>query len=78
MLIPELSTPARASESSGAQNDERQVPVRDRRAERAVGGALRVDVDPLVVVGCVGERVDALLGHLEPVRRPELLAHQIA
>src|SRR5579883_1218752 len=45
---------------------QRQVAVRDRAAERPLLGALRVDVDPLVVAGRVRERVDARLGHLEP------------
>ena len=36
--------------------------MRDGAAERAfLGGALDVDVDPLVVVGAVGEFVDARL-----------------
>ena len=38
----------------------------DGAAERAGGGALGVDVDPLVVVGGVGEGVDALLVDGEP------------
>jgi hypothetical protein len=39
----------------------------DRGAERSGRGALRVDVDPLVVAGGVGERVDPVLVHGEPV-----------
>ena len=38
----------------------------DGRAERAGGGALTVDVDPLVVAGRLRERIDALLGDLDP------------
>ena len=38
------------------------------------GGALDVDVDPLVVAGRVGERVDPLLVDLEPLAGAELLA----
>ena len=41
----------------------------DRCAERAGGGALGVDVDPLRVVGRLGETVDALLLDLAPRRR---------
>ena len=39
----------------------------DRAAERRLLRALGVDVDPLVVAGDVGERVDVLLGDLVPV-----------
>jgi len=39
---------------------------RNRFAERAVLGALRVDVDPLVVAGGVGEHVDPGLVDLDP------------
>src|SRR6187402_609716 len=39
--------------------------VRDRRAERAGRGPLHVDVDPLVVVGGVGEELDPLLRDLD-------------
>ena len=46
----------------------------DRAAERRVLRALDVDVDPLVVAGHVGERVDVLLGHLVPVGGAERLA----
>src|SRR4051794_18868817 len=46
-------------------------------AERALGrGALDVDVDPLVVVGGVGEQVHAVLGDLEPVAGAPLGAVQ--
>ena len=53
-------------EQRGAEG-ERQEPVRDRRPERSLGRAYRIDVDPLMVVGRVREGVDALLGDLEPV-----------
>jgi len=47
---------------------ERQVAVRDGGAVGALlGGALGVDVDPLVVAGDVGELVDVLLRDLEPL-----------
>ncbi|GAA2135856.1 hypothetical protein GALLR39Z86_38230 [Glycomyces algeriensis] len=39
----------------------------DRAAEGPGGGALGVDVDPLVVAGGVGERVDAVLLDREPL-----------
>jgi hypothetical protein len=48
---------------------QREVPMRDRPAERAGRGAFGVDVDPLVVTGCVGELVDLLLGDLVPTTR---------
>ena len=48
--------------------------MRDGAAERAALGALHVDVDPLVVAGGLGERVDPLLGDLDPVAGADLLA----
>src|SRR4029079_5406006 len=54
---------------------EREVPVRDGPAERSGLGAFDVHVDPLVVVGGVGERVHALLGDLAPLDGPNLLTH---
>src|SRR5437764_11275328 len=51
---------------------ERQVPVRDRRAERALRrSALDVDVDPLVIAAQFGELVDHLLGDLAPPARSD-------
>ena len=41
--------------------------MRDRGAERACGCSLRVDVDPLRIVGRLGETVDALLLDLAPL-----------
>jgi hypothetical protein len=50
--------------------------VGDRAPEGPVLGALGVDVDPLVVAGGVGERVDPLLGDLVPVALPEMCARR--
>src|SRR6266536_2606272 len=60
------------------RRDQRQgeVPVRDRGAVRAGLRAYRVDVDPLVVAGRVGEPVDLGLAHLDPVGDAQLLSHQ--
>src|SRR3954447_2030518 len=59
------------------QQREGHEPVRDRAAVGALGlGPLDVDVDPLVVTGGVGEEVDRVLGHLVPVARSQLLAHE--
>src|SRR6201999_1580558 len=55
---------------------ERQEAVGHRATERALGGALGVDVDPLVILGVVGEAVDPLLVDLEPVGGADLLAHR--
>ena len=44
----------------------------DRGAERAVLGAFRVDVDPLVVPGGVGELVDLVLGDFAVLGDPEV------
>jgi len=40
-------------------------------------GLLAVDVDPLVVAGGIGERVDLLLGHLVPAAGAHLLPHPV-
>ena len=40
-------------------------------------GPLDVDVDPLVVAGRLGERVDAVLGDLQPLGGAEVLAHGV-
>ena len=47
----------------------------DGAAERPLRRPLLVDVDPLVVVGGVGEQVDAVLVDLEPVAGPEVRTH---
>jgi hypothetical protein len=62
---------------TGFSAPSRQEAVRDRRPERARCCALRVDVDPLRVVGRGGEAVDPLLRHLEPRGRAELGADEI-
>ena len=46
----------------------------DGRAERAVGGALGIDVDPLAVARGVGEQVDPFLADADPLADAELLA----
>ena len=46
----------------------------DRPAERAVCRTLGIDVDPLMVVGGVGEQIDALLCDLQPIGGTELAA----
>ena len=45
--------------------------------KRRIGfSSLSVDVNPLMVFGCVGEVVDARLGDFEPVARGDLLADE--
>ena len=44
------------------QQRQGHVPVGDGLAERASRGPLRVDVDPLVIAGRIGEQVDVFLG----------------
>ena len=51
---------------------EGQHSVGDRASERPGFGAFAVDVDPLVILGRGGERVDALLADDEPARGAEL------
>ena len=51
---------------------ERQVPVRDRPAERRLGRPDRIGVDPLAVAGDLGEGVDRLLVDRDVVADPEL------
>ncbi len=49
---------------------EREVAMRDRAAKGGFsGGARGVEVDELVVLGDIGEGVDARLGHGDPARR---------
>ena len=50
----------------------------DRRAEWSGGRTLGVDVDPLVIVGGVGERVDPILADLPPFAVSEMRADQSA
>src|SRR5260370_31819659 len=46
----------------------------DRLAARHLAlGALDIDMDPLMVAGRIGEFVDLLLGHREPVADPDFL-----
>jgi hypothetical protein len=47
--------------------------VRNRGAKRPVSGALRVDVDPLVIVSRFGEVIDAVLIDGQPLTNPEVL-----
>jgi hypothetical protein len=58
------------------RGDERQgeVAVGDGAPEGPVLGGLDVGVDPLVVVGGVGEGVDAVLADEQPVADADLLA----
>ena len=46
--------------------------MRDGGSEGTALRPLQVDVDPLVVVGGVGELVDAFLRDLQPVAGPEV------
>jgi hypothetical protein len=42
--------------------------MRDLRSKRRVArGSLRIDVYPLMIVGCVGKVIDHFLGNREPV-----------
>ena len=70
--IPEQMSPGTlfVLENAGEMGEQRQgeEPVRDGHLpRRELGGLLRVDVDELVVDRDVGELVDPLLRHLEPL-----------
>ena len=56
----------------GNDQGQGQEPVRDGAAERARRGPLAVHMDPLVIVGRVGERVDPVLGDLQPAGVPDV------
>ena len=47
-----------------------QVAVGDAGTEQPAGGALRVDMDPLMIAGGLGKQVDPLLGQQQPVGAP--------
>lgn len=47
--------------------------MRDRRSERSGFGPFGVYMDPLMIAGSVGERIDLVLCHLVVVRPPEVL-----
>ena len=49
----------------------------DSPAEGGLGRALRIDMDELVIVGGVSEKVDPRLGHIHPVGDADLHADQI-
>ena len=51
--------------------------VRDRAAERARFRPLRVEVNPLVIAGRVGEQADLLLRHLMPWADAQALAYVV-
>ena len=53
------------------QEGERQIAVSDGRTEGTFLRALLVHVNPLVVQRGVGEKVDAVLVHLQPIRLSE-------
>ena len=49
--------------------------MRDGAAERRLGGgAFGVEMNPLVIVGRLGEGIDHLLGHRAPLRAADLAA----
>ena len=50
--------------------------MRNGRTKRASCGTLRIDVNPLLVVGGLGEGIDALLVDQHRLAARELLAHQ--
>src|SRR5438105_4321572 len=54
------------------QHREREVPVRDRAAERALRGGFGIDVNPLVVSRRLGEEVDLALVDSVPRARAQV------
>ena len=55
----------------------RQIPGRDRAAERAASGTFDVDMDPLVDPGCLGEPIDATLIDDEPIAAAKVDARRV-
>jgi len=49
--------------------------VGDGLAERAASGGFFIDMNPLVILGAIGEIVDALLVDRDPVADADLLAY---
>lgn len=47
--------------------------MRDTGTERALGGALRIHMNPLVIAGGLGEQVDPLLGDGDPLLWPNCI-----
>ncbi len=47
----------------------------DGRAKRSRFGALRIDMNPLVVARGLGKLVDPFLGDFDPVAHSDFLAH---
>src|ERR1017187_5881504 len=58
------------------QQREGQESVSNRGAERACSGTLRIDVDPLVIIGRIRERVDLVLSDLAPLAVPQVFARE--
>ncbi len=56
------------------QQRQRQQTVGDGATEGPACRPLGIDVNPLMVVGGVGEEVDTILGDLQPFGWPELTA----
>ena len=70
---PDTLDPAQLAHQVRDQR-EGQETVRHRTAERPGLGSLRVNVNPLVILGVVGESVDPGLVDQEPFRRADFLA----
>ena len=66
-------TQARVNEFADVTEDHNYIHVDPERAKDSPFG---VDVDVVVILGDVGELVDARLRHLPPVRRSEALPGQ--
>jgi hypothetical protein len=46
--------------------------VSDRRAEWSISGSIGINMDPLVIVGGVGEQIYVSLCHLAPLASPQV------
>ena len=63
--------------AEGGDHGQGKIAVCDGLAIRHVRlAALDIDMDPLMVAACLGERVDAFLCHDQPVADPQLLTDQ--
>ena len=60
----------------GGNEGKRQKTVGDGFAKRALRRPFDIDMNPLMIVGAIGELIDAVLIDYQPVAYPDLLSDQ--